>query len=206
MFIRRKPNKNGSFSVQVFDKRGGHNVLLCPFSSSKDEAELNFMEQKTADFIASYGGQWGLDFNESLPPLPEEEAETFFNRIIDVKQDAPRIILGRVDDGIGFGVIKDDTLRSLAIARVCEPRSKVATVEYLKRCFREDYHLHQIYRCTRSTITQRERMCCAHRAFLKTVKRPSRRLCWGCLSAATNIPYHTIFSTAHNTKVARRYQ
>lgn len=70
----------------------------------------------------------------------------FFNRIIDVRQDAPHTILCRLYDGIGFGAIRDNTLRSLAIARVCEPKSKMATVEYLKRCFREDYRLHQIYR------------------------------------------------------------
>lgn len=146
MFIRRKPNKSGSFSVQVLDKRDGRNVLLRSFGSSKDESELIFMEREASDFISRFGGQRVLDFDEDLPPLPEEEADMFFNRIIDVRQDAPRIILSRVYDGVGFGAIRDDTLRSLAIARVCEPRSKLATVEYLKRCFREDYKLHQIYR------------------------------------------------------------
>ncbi len=104
------------------------------------------MEQLATDFIAGYGGQGVLDFDCGLPPLPGEEADMFFNRIIDVRQDAPHIILSRVYDGIGFGAIRDNTLRSLAIARVCEPKSKVATVEYLRRCFREDYRLHRIYR------------------------------------------------------------
>ncbi len=138
MFIRRKPNKSGSFSVQVLDKRSGRNVLLRSFGSSKDETELLAMEQMAADYIAGYGGQGVIDFEEGLSPSAEEEAEMLFSRIIDVRQDAPRIILSRVYDGIGFGAIGDDTLRSLAIARVCEPKSKVATVEYLKRCFRED--------------------------------------------------------------------
>ena len=55
----------------------------------------------------------------------------FFNRIVDVRHDAPRIILSRVYDGVGFNAVGDETLRSLAIARVCEPQSKVATVGYL---------------------------------------------------------------------------
>ncbi len=115
------------------------------------------MEQLATDFIAGYGGQGVLDFDCGLPPLPEEEADMFFNRIIDVRQDAPHIILSRVYDGIGFGAIRDNTLRSLAIARVCEPKSKMATVEYLRRCFREDYRLHQIYRYMDTLYnTQRE--------------------------------------------------
>lgn len=157
MFIRRKHNKSGSFSVQVLDKRNGRNVLLRSFGSSKDEAELLAMEQQAAGFIAGYGGQGVIDFEDGLPTSPDEEAEILFNRIIDVRQDAPRIILSRVYDDVGFGAIGDDTLRSLAIARVCEPKSKVATVEYLKRCFHEDYRLYRIYRYMDTLYdTQRE--------------------------------------------------
>lgn len=157
MFIRRKPNKSGSFSVQVLDKRNGRNVLLRSFGSSKDEDELRVMEQEASDYIRRYGGQGVLSLDCDMEVQPEVNADHFFNRIVDIRQDAPRIILGKVYDGIGFGAIKDNTLRSLAIARVCEPRSKVATVEYLKRCFREDYRLHQIYRYMDTLYnTQRE--------------------------------------------------
>lgn len=40
----------------------------------------------------------------------------------------------------------DDVLRHLVIARICQPASKVATVEYLKSYFEEDISLGQIYR------------------------------------------------------------
>lgn len=146
MFIRRKPNKSGSFSVQVLDKRNGRNVLLRSVGASKDEKELKELERQVADYMSRYGGQHVLDFEIGLPPSPEEEAESFFSRIADIRHDAPRTILGKVYDNIGFNAVEDDILRSLAIARVCEPKSKVATTEYLRRCFREDYQLHQIYR------------------------------------------------------------
>lgn len=55
MFIRRKPNKSGSFSVQVLDKRNGRNVLLRSFGSSKDEDELRVMEQEASEYIRRYG-------------------------------------------------------------------------------------------------------------------------------------------------------
>lgn len=147
MFIRRKPNKSGSFSVQVLLKRNGRNVLIRSFGSSKDEEVLCTMEREAYEYICRYGGQGVLPFESETPIISEEEeAERLFSRIVDIRQDAPHIIFNRVYDGIGFGAIPDNTLRSLAIARICEPKSKVATVEYLKRCFREDYQLHQIYR------------------------------------------------------------
>ncbi|MBP5338979.1 MAG: transposase, partial [Prevotella sp.] len=46
--------------------------------------------------------------------------------------DGPRQILGQVYDSIGFNCIKDEVLRHLVITRICQPSSKVATVEYLK--------------------------------------------------------------------------
>lgn len=146
MFIRRKPNKSGSYSVQILDKRDGRNRLILSMGFSRIEEGLQEMERQASDFIARHGGQGVLDFNGVTQVSPQEEADIFFNRIVDVRHDAPRVILSRVYDGVGFGAIGDETLRSLAIARVCEPKSKVATVEYLKRCFREDYRLHQIYR------------------------------------------------------------
>lgn len=146
MFIRRKPNKSGSFSVQILDKRDGRNRLILSMGSSRIEEELQEMERQATDYIARYGGQGVLDFDGASPVSPQDEADMFFNRIVDVRHDAPRAILSRIYDGVGFGAIGDEVLRSLTIARVCEPQSKVATVGYLKRCFREDYRLHQIYR------------------------------------------------------------
>lgn len=146
MFIRRKPNKSGSYSVQILDKRDGRNRLICSLGSSKVEEELKDLERQATDYIARYGGQGVLDFEGAAPASHQEEADMLFDRIVDVRHDAPRAILGRIYDGVGFGAIGDEVLRSLTIARVCEPKSKVATIEYLKRCFREDYRLHQIYR------------------------------------------------------------
>ena len=146
MFIRRKPNKSGSYSVQILDKRDGRNRLIRSLGSSKVEEELKDLERQATDYIARYGGQGVLDFEGTAPVSHQEEADMFFDRIVDVRHDAPRVILSRIYDGVGFGAIGDEVLRSLTIARVCEPKSKVATVGYLKRCFREDYRLHQIYR------------------------------------------------------------
>lgn len=75
-----------------------------------------------------------------------EEIHRTISMIERTLQNAPQVILGHVYDMIGFNAIGDDILRHLAIARVCQPMSKVATVEYLKSYFDEDVQLHDIYR------------------------------------------------------------
>lgn len=158
MFIRRKLNRSETFSVQVLDKRNGRNVLLHSFGASTDETELHNKEKATSDYIARYGGQDLLDFNEGFTMRRDDEADMFLNRIVDIKQDAPRVIILRlIYDGVGLGSIDNGVLSSLAIARVCQPKSKITTVEYLKCCFRKDYKLHHIYRYMDTLYnTQRE--------------------------------------------------
>ena len=56
------------------------------------------------------------------------------------------IIIERVFRLIGFDKIKDDVLRYLVIARLSQPMSKLATVDYLKSYYDEDVNLSKIYR------------------------------------------------------------
>ena len=115
------------------------------------------MERQAADFISTYGGQSVLDFEcqERMEGLAE--AERLFESIADIRQDGVRLILEPIYKGIGFDAIADDTLKYLAIARICQPKSKVATVDYLKRYFDEDVNLNKIYRYMDTLYnTQRE--------------------------------------------------
>jgi len=57
-----------------------------------------------------------------------------------------QLILNQVFKLVGFDVIDDGVLRHLVIARLCQPTSKAATVDYLKSHFDEDVELHKIYR------------------------------------------------------------
>lgn len=57
-----------------------------------------------------------------------------------------QFLLDQVYDSIGFNRIRDEILRHLVIARVLQPRSKLATVDYLKSYYDEDVDLNHIYR------------------------------------------------------------
>ena len=159
MFIRRKPNKSGTYSVQVVDKIRGRYTLIKSFGASKSEVELSAMEQQAADFISTYGGQSVIDFYRYEREESHNNAERLFDSISDIRQDGVRLVLEPIYRGIGFDAIDDETLKYLAIARICQPKSKVATVDYLKRHFDEDVNLNKIYRYMDTLYnTQRERI------------------------------------------------
>lgn len=144
MFIRRKANTSGSFSVQVVEKRNGRYTLLRSFGASKDESELQVMEREAFDFIQTYEGQQILNFAEA-----EQSSVTstmVFGCITKIVQNGPHLILDSIYDGIGFGLLGDELLKQLVVSRVCQPMSKLATVDYLRRYRGHNVDINVLYR------------------------------------------------------------
>ena len=88
-----------------------------------------------------------MDFiDESEKRQEEEETDRVLSNIDSLLINGHRHILDQVYNSIGFNQIDDEILRHLVIARISQPMSKRATVEYLKSYFDEDIELHNIYR------------------------------------------------------------
>ena len=147
MFIRRKPNKSGTFSVQAVSKVGGKYKVTKSFGASANEDELAQLEGQAFDWISRFGGQIVFDFDEhSRKEQSRLIAEGILDNVGCVLLNGPFLMLNRIYDSVGFNQIEDSMLRHLAIARVCEPMSKLATVNYLKSRCNEDIPLHEVYR------------------------------------------------------------
>lgn len=157
MFVRKRRNRSGTTSVVVVDKSSGRFKELTTIGVASTSEEIAALEAKAQRWIDHYGGQQTFDFEESAKAM--EEIHRTISMIERTLQNAPQVILGHVYDRIGFNAIGDDILRHLAIARVCQPMSKVATVEYLTSYFDEDVQLHDIYRyMDRLHNTQQEKV------------------------------------------------
>ena len=157
MFIRRRRNKSGTVSVVVVDKSSGKFRELKTIGVSSDPRELSELERKARAWMDERTGQLALDFDESDKAI--RSVREVFSHIERTLHNTPQVILNGIYDSIVFGAIGDDILRHLVIARVCEPSSKVATVEYLKSYFDEDIRLHNIYRyMDRLYSSQREKV------------------------------------------------
>jgi transposase len=157
VFVRKKVNKSGSTTIVIVDKSGGSFQPVKTFGTSSDPAEIDKLYKQALEWLHTQHGQQLIDFDST-----EQARDSYRNMLSNVErtlQNAPQAILNRIYDTIGFDAVGDDILRHLAIARVCQPMSKVATADYLKSYFDEDVKLHNIYRyMDKLYSSQRERI------------------------------------------------
>lgn len=145
MFIRRKHNRSGSISVVVVDKSGGTFKEVHRVGIARSEEEAAAMEADGRHWIATYGGQRLIDFDGEAD-TERLTMEALLSNIRSARLTAAQTIIGKVYDSIGFNAIADEELRHLVTGRICQPMSKKATVDYLRRHFKDDVSLQKIYR------------------------------------------------------------
>ena len=79
--------------------------------------------------------------------LREKQVVDFLlSNVENILINGTKLILDKVFQSIGFDKLNDDILLHLVTARLSQPLSKSATVDYLKSHFDEDIQLHKIYR------------------------------------------------------------
>lgn len=147
MFIRKKKNRSGSISVVVVDKHGGKFKELHTVGIAHSEEEALRLIAKGKKWIDTHLGIQRIDFDGADKKADELTlAERFLDQVDSVLLNGAKLILDKVYDSVGFDRIPDNVLRSLVVARLCQPMSKMATVDYLKSHFDEDVDLNKIYR------------------------------------------------------------
>lgn len=145
MYVRKKHNRLGTTSVVVVSKASGKYKEIKSFGSSSSEEDIELLCNKANAWIRSFGGQQELDFDDRRVK-EVEDTKRLLNNIDKILINGTQLLLGKVYDSIGFNCIPDEILRHLVIARVSQPKSKLATVDYLKSYYDEDVDLNHIYR------------------------------------------------------------
>lgn len=145
MFVRKKNNRSGTISIVVVSKAHGKFTEVKKFGVAKSEEEVDKMFREAQLWLRTHDGQQELDFDDRKG-MEVEATERFLGNIDNVLVNGTQLLLNRVYDSIGFNRIPDEILRHLVIARVSQPRSKLATVDYLKSYYDEDVDLNHIYR------------------------------------------------------------
>jgi hypothetical protein len=146
MYVRKKPNRSGSTSVVVIEKKGGKVHYLKRFGTSSDAQEIEELFQQGKKWIAKQNGLRDMFMEHARQREEKEIVSDFLNKVENILLNGTQLILNPVYENIGFNTINDDILKHLVVSRICQPRSKVATVDYLKSYFDEDVELHKIYR------------------------------------------------------------
>ena len=159
MFVRRKKNRSGSVSVVVVSKERGRFRELQTIGVSSNEDEINLLYRQGHIWIREHSAVGDIFDRHNQIEFEQAAVRYFFNSIENILLNGTRLILDRVFRLIGFDRIDDDILKSLVTARICQPMSKTATIDYLKSHFDEDIEQHKIYRyLDKLHDTQKERV------------------------------------------------
>lgn len=146
MFVRKKKNRSGSTSIVVVNKAYGRVNYIKTIGISSDEQEIEQLLFKGQEYIHNLGGQKDLFVNYTEQLNEELLTSQVVSNIENVLLNGTQLILNRIYKRIGFDKIDDQILKHLAVARLSQPMSKAATVDYLKSHFEEDVNLSKIYR------------------------------------------------------------
>ena len=125
MFIRRKPNKSGSTSIQIVEKRQGRNKVIESIGCSKDEEKLKELEFKAQKRLESLNPQQFFDFGIS----PQDQRLLDLIGKSSIQSIGPEIILGSIFDKIGFSAIPEELFKDIVIARLVYKSSQITTHE-----------------------------------------------------------------------------
>jgi len=146
MFVRKKHNRSGTVSVVIVEKQKGVYREVRVLGTSFNESEVSKFVEQGKDWIRQQNALPDMFDQYERKKAEEETIDYFFNHIENILLNGPQLILNRVYSLIGFNRINDSVLKDLAVARICQPKSKSSTVDYLKGHFDKDVNLNKIYR------------------------------------------------------------
>jgi len=143
VFVRRKKNKSGSVSIQIIDISSGKPVLKKTVGSAKEWSEVEKLFGQAESLIPLLTGQHQSDFQWQQD---KEFVDSVLASINIIYMLGPELILGKLFDQIGFDVIREPLFRSIVLARLVYPGSKLKTVEYLLRYQGVQIEVDAVYR------------------------------------------------------------
>ena len=113
---------------------------------SDDIIQIDFLYKEGKKWVDNHCGIRDI-FNETTQEYDEKQVVDYLlSNIENVLLNGTQLILAKVFQSIGFEKLDDEILKQLVIARLCQPMSKLGTVDYLKSYYDEDIQLHKIYR------------------------------------------------------------
>ena len=145
MFVRKKPNKSGSISVQIISKTRSAYRVEKSIGSSRDPLKIEKLVAEARSHIMQMRHQGRL-----FPALTSESAAVagFVRTLTNaaIRTIGPEHIFGTLFDRIGFNCIPEPLFRHLVVTRLVHPKSKLKTADYLKRFRGIDIDVDDIYR------------------------------------------------------------
>lgn len=153
MFVRKKKNPNGLFTIQVIDKSGGKYRVVKNLGVAKNLAQQKQFILEANDWINHKKGLVEMDY-EGV----DKQVQLFFDNIQSLQRSGIELVLGKIFDEIGFNKIKDPIFKQLVLYRLIYPSSKLKTTEYLYRYHKVSWDEDQVYRYLDKLYTKQKQI------------------------------------------------
>ncbi len=144
MFVRKKPNKSGSTSIQIVDKSSGTYKVIQSIGVATDPEEIEGLLLKAHQELARLQKQKTFAFASQ-----RDEAVLDFTRTLSNSNVVPigsQLVFGRIYDKIGFKKIQVPLLKELVLSRIIYQGSKLKLTQYLRRYENRSISVQRIYR------------------------------------------------------------
>jgi len=141
MYVRRLKSKSGKTYIQIINKNKGKYKVVKNIGSAYTEKAIQTLIDKAKQWVDSQLGIMELDFDNQ-----EKAINTFFDSITQMRLAGIELLLGKIFDDIGFDILEDEIFKQLTIYRIAFPKSKLKTVEFLRRYAQIDWNEDRIYR------------------------------------------------------------
>lgn len=145
MFVRRKKNRSGTTSIIVVDKSKGKFTEVIIIGVGETESEIEALCVRAKKWIDKQCCLLDIFEQDAREREEKQVVGHLLSNVEIILINGEQLILNRVFQSIGFDALNDDILKHLVVARLSQPMSKAATVDYLKSHFNEDVKLHKIY-------------------------------------------------------------
>ena len=153
MFVRKKPNKSGSVSIQIIKKANGKSKLVETIDCVKDKDEIERLYQQGLNRIK--------ELEPNLFDITEQEDKK--SKILSISNDqiipiGDELFFGSLFDKLDINnLFKDNKkirykeeklflFKSLVISRILYPGSKLYLIDYLWHFKKQEIDIEQIYR------------------------------------------------------------
>jgi len=144
MFVRKKPNKSGSISIQIVDKSSGAYRVVQTVGVATEPKAIETLLLKAHQELARLQKQKTFAFLSDQDEAVLAFAHTLSNS--NVVPIGAQLVFGRLYETIGFGAIKAPLLKELVLSRIIYPGSKLKLTQYLRRYENRSISVQRIYR------------------------------------------------------------
>lgn len=141
MFIRKKKNPNGLFTIQVVDKSSGKYRVVKNYGVARNKYQQQRLISEATNWIKQEQGLLEIDYEGE-----DKQVQLLFDNIQSLQRSGIELVLGKLFDEIGFNRIKDPIFKQLVLYRLIYPSSKLKTTEYLYRYHQISWDEDQVYR------------------------------------------------------------